>query len=93
MEAFAAVLGILALALGLALLVARVDRLAFFAPRSSGGISASAGQHCRDRCRVDGRCPVTETQARWSECPLWKYVGADHPTVIYGSPFERQPAS
>ena len=88
MAPLVAVIGIVALFIALAFVIARVDNLAFLAPRSSRSVAASAQHFCTDRCRVDGRCPVTQEPERWADCPLFKYVGADMPTVRYGSPFE-----
>lgn len=88
MEPLTAVIGIVAVFLLLALFIARSDGLAFLAPKSTRGIRASASVFCVDRCRVEGRCPMTETGEQANDCPLWKYVGADMPIVVNGSPFE-----
>ncbi len=88
MEPLAAVLGILAIFLLLATVFARVDGLAFLAPKSTRGIRLSAAGFCTDRCRSDGLCPLTRSTEASADCPLWGcYVRADVPTAIYGSPF------
>lgn len=83
-----AVLGITALFVVLALVIARVDGLALLAPRSTQALRASAHGFCADRCRADGLCPLTGGAERGVDCPLWKYVAANVPTTLYGSPFE-----
>jgi hypothetical protein len=88
MEPLTAVLGIVGIFVILALVVARIDGLAFLAPKSTRGIRSSAEAFCVDRCREDGRCPLTGTAEQARNCPLWKYIGADVPTVVHGSPFE-----
>lgn len=70
-----------------AFVIARVENLAFFAPKSTKGMRASAECFCEERCRVNGQCPVTRTEQQWAKCPLWGFVAADVPTTIYGSPF------
>jgi hypothetical protein len=88
MTPFTAVLVILAVFMVLAMIIAKTDGLAFLAPKSTRAIRASAETFCTDGCRVNGRCPMTGAADRAADCPLFKYVGADLPTVIYGSPFE-----
>jgi hypothetical protein len=87
MGAFLSLLGILALFTILAIFMARVDGLAFMAPRSTRGIRASAHGFCTDSCRSGGLCPLTGTTERAGNCPLWQYVEADVPTTVYGNPF------
>jgi hypothetical protein len=88
MEPLTAVVAVVALFVVLALIVARVDGLTFLAPASTRAIRSSAEVFCTDECRANGRCPLTGTEERADACPLWKYVGADVPTVVRGSPFE-----
>ena len=88
MEPLTALLAILAVFLVLATLMARSDGLAFLAPKSTRAVHASAASFCSDRCRVDGLCPLTGTTEQAAACPLWGFVRADVPTVVYGSPFE-----
>jgi hypothetical protein len=92
MEPLTAVLAIVAVFLVLSVLVARADGLAFMAPKSTRGIQLSAASFCTDRCRVEGRCPMTGTTEQAGACPLWAYVRADVPTIAYGSPFEKHGA-
>lgn len=89
MSPFAAsLLGVLGLSGAFGLLVAKVEKLGWFVPRTTGGINASARAFCTDRCRTaDGRCPLTHSAEAATDCPLWKYVGADVPVAVYGSPF------
>ena len=88
MEPLATVLGIAGLFVLLAVVIARVEHRSFLAPSTSSGVKASVAHFCTSQCRVEGSCPVTRTTEQWSECPLWKYVAADVPTEIHGSPFE-----
>jgi len=91
---FWTLLAIVALFGGLAFVIAKVDGLAFLAPKSSRGVTASAGAYCAEGCKhADGRCPLTGTPERALNCPLWKFVEADVPTSSYGSPFGPVPAS
>jgi hypothetical protein len=84
-------LALLALFGVFAFILLRVERLALFAPKSTGGISNSAAEFCRDGCRLtDGRCPLTGSHERALNCPLWKFIEADLPTTLYGSPFAAQ---
>jgi hypothetical protein len=81
-------IAILALALVLGFILLRVEGLTLFGPKSTAGVTASAHAFCTDKCRLaDGRCPMTGSEARALNCPLWKYVEADVPTIEYGSPF------
>ena len=61
---------------------------AIIAPKSTRGMRMSAKLFCSDCCRVDGKCPLTGSAEAAEACPLWKYIDADFPVVIYGSPFE-----
>lgn len=88
MSPLVAVLTILAIAGGLGFLLARADGFGFLMPRTSRGIGLSAERFCTGSCRrADGCCPLTASAARAVDCPLWKYLAADVPTVRYGSPF------
>ena len=89
MQALAvALIAIVAIAIGLGLLLARAEGLGFLQPRTTGGISASAHAFCTERCRTpEGNCPLTASSEPAADCPLWKYVKADAPTAMYGSPF------
>lgn len=81
-------LAILGLVLVFGFILLRVERLALFAPKRTLGIATSAEAFCQDGCRlVDGRCPLTGSAEQALNCPLWKFVEADLPTVLYGSPF------
>jgi hypothetical protein len=81
-------LALLALFAVFAFILVKVEKLALFAPASTGGISSSAAAYCADQCRLtDGRCPMTGSRERALNCPLWKFVEADVPTALYGSPF------
>jgi hypothetical protein len=89
MEPLAAVLAILLLMLVLGTIFARVDGLAFLAPGSTRGIRLSATRFCTDECRKNGICPMTGTESKAVDCPLFGYINADVPTATYGNPFER----
>ncbi len=85
-------LALLALFSVFAFILLKVEGLALFAPKSTGGITNSAAAFCADGCRlVDGRCPLTGSHERALNCPLWKFVEADLPTSLYGSPFALHP--
>ena len=92
---FGTLLAIVALFGVLSFIIARVDGLAFLAPKRTGGLTNSAADYCTHGCRlVDGRCPLTGSPESALNCPLWKFIEADVPTRQYGSPFEPlQPAS
>jgi hypothetical protein len=90
MEPLAAVLAIVAIFLLLAMMFARFDGLAFLAPSSTRGIRLSATRFCTDQCRRQGICPMTGTVDRAVNCPLFRYVRADVPTAVHGSPFEQR---
>lgn len=84
----AAVLAIIAIFLLLSFLISHIEGLAFLAPRSSKHVVSSAGTFCVEKCQdSSGRCPLTELGRGREACPLWQFVEADLPTVIYGSPF------
>jgi hypothetical protein len=82
-----AVFGIVAVFGGLAWLIATVDGLAFLAPASTGRIRGSADSFCSESCRAEGNCPLTGSLERARDCPLWRFVEADVPTALRGSPF------
>jgi len=82
------VLVILALAVGLTIVITRLDGLAFLAPKSTKRVARSAHMFCVNHCRApDGTCPLEEVGKRREECALWTFVDADVPTVGYGDPF------
>ena len=84
-----ALFGIIAVCIVFVIIFARVDGVALFAPKSTRKITASARGFCSGRCRTaDGRCPLTGSAEPAEDCPLWKFVEADVPTSVYGSPFE-----
>lgn len=88
MTPFTALLAILALFTVGVFLVARVEGLAFLAPKRTTALNGSAGDFCRNSCRTkDGHCPLTGSEAQALNCPLWKFVEADISTMAYGSPF------
>jgi hypothetical protein len=87
-------LALLALFGVFAFIVLKVEGLALFAPASTGGITSAAAAYCADLCRLtDSRCPMTGSHERALNCPLWKFVEADVPTMVHGSPFDRPLAS
>lgn len=87
-------LALLALFGVFAFIVLKVEGLALFAPKSTGAIANSAAVYCADQCRLsDGRCPMTGSRERALNCPLWKFVEADVPTMLYGNPFAHLQAS
>ena len=84
-----ALFGVIAVALVFGFVASRIEGLALFAPNSTRGVAGSAGRFCERGCRTaDGRCPLTGTAERAADCPLWRFVGADVPTQLFGSPFE-----
>lgn len=84
----AAVLAIIAVFLLLTFVISQIEGLAFLAPRSSKHIVSSAGTFCVEQCQdSSGQCPLTELGRGREACPLWQFVEADLPSVIYGSPF------
>jgi hypothetical protein len=86
-------LAMLALFAVLAFVIAQVDGLAFLAPKRTGGLTNAAAEYCQRGCRsFDGRCPLTGSSEGALNCPLWKFIEADVPTSVYGSPFARQQA-
>jgi hypothetical protein len=88
MTPFTALLAILALFILGVTIVAWTEGLAFLAPKRTGALNGCAGDFCRGTCRTpDGRCPLSGTEAQALNCPLWKFIEADVPTVAYGSPF------
>ena len=89
MEPLTAVGLIIAVFLLLALFIAQVDGLAFMAPKSTRAMRGAATNYCLDKCRIDGVCPLTGTTDQAADCPLFGFVRADVPTVVYGNPFER----
>ena len=83
-----AVLIILAITVALGFVIARVEGLGFFLPKTTSRMNRSAQSFCSERCRTaEGQCPLTHSSEAAADCPLWKYVEADVPTVAYGSPF------
>ena len=87
-------LALLALFGVVAFAVCRIEGLAPFAPKSTKRIAASAGAYCAGRCRTtDGHCPLTGSTEQAAQCPLWRFVDADLPTTLYGSPFEQLQAT
>lgn len=88
MEPLAATLAIIAVFIVLALWIARTEGLAFLAPKSTSSLQASAQAFCVGQCRVNGQCPLTHTTERAGNCPLFGFVAANVPTVVYGSPFD-----
>jgi len=87
-------LALLALFAVFAFILLKVERLALFAPKGTGGIANSAAAFCADQCRLtDGRCPMTGSHERALNCALWKFVEADVPTTLYGNPFAYLQAS
>jgi hypothetical protein len=81
-------LALLAVFIVFAFIFARAEGLTFFAPRSTRQIAGSAQAYCTGKCRLaDGRCPLTDSMEPAVNCPLWRYIDEDMPTVLYGSPF------
>ena len=79
------IVGIFAL---LAAVFARFDGLAWFAPKRTARVSPSASYFCENECkRPDGTCPLVEVHLKREDCPLWRFIHADLPTVQHGSPF------
>ena len=83
-----AVVAISILFLGGVAYIALSEGLTFLAPNSTTGLNGSAMQFCRKACRTSaGDCPLTASPKEAANCPLWKFINADVPTVLYGSPF------
>ena len=79
---------VIALLLGVfAFTIAKLEGLTFLGPKRTKAIAGSAAAYCAERCRADGRCPLTGTTEQSMTCPLWKFIEADEPTALYGSPF------
>lgn len=73
---------------GLTYLLLKADGLALFAPKRTRRMTRAAQGYCTDLCRTpDGRCPLVEVGDHRENCPLWRFVEADLPTIEYGSPF------
>lgn len=88
MTPFIAVALISVLFIGGVTFVALSEGLTFLAPKASRGLNGSAMHFCRTGCRTSsGDCPLTESGVQAAECPLWRFINADVPTVRYGSPF------
>ncbi len=82
------VLAILAIGIAMLVVASRIDGLALFAPKSTKRVAGSAHRFCTDQCKtVEGECPLAETLERPEDCPLWKFIEADVPTDVQGSPF------
>ena len=88
MEPLTAVVAIVVLFVILTTLIARAGGLTFLAPKSTEGIRRSVEFFCVEDCRVDNRCPLGDTDEPRENCPLWKYVRSDAPTVVRGRPVE-----
>ncbi len=88
MTPFTAVVAIVGLFVTLAALIAWADGLTFLAPKSAEGLRGSVELFCVEDCRVDGRCPLARADDPRGDCPLWKYVRSDYPTLVRGRPFE-----
>lgn len=88
MTPLAALLAIIGLFTAGVALIARVEGLAFLAPKGSAGLAGPAHGFCRGTCRsADGCCPLTGSAIEALNCPLWKFVETDVPTSLHGSPF------
>lgn len=88
MGPFVAVAAVVVLFAGLVTLFAWSDGLTFLAPKSAEGLRASADIFCVENCRVNGRCPMGDSNEPRENCPLWKYVDSDAPTIVRGKPIE-----
>ena len=72
---------LLALALMLGSAFVSLDGLAL--PRSSSRGAVSPEEFCTQRCRVNGKCPMTRTSELAVECPLWRYLDEGAPELSY----------
>ena len=88
MEPLTAVVAIVFLFVSLASLIAWADGLTFLAPKSAHGIRNSVELFCVEDCRVDGGCPLGRAIDPKGDCPLWKYVLSDYPTMVRRRPVE-----
>lgn len=83
-----ALLAILAVAVVLGFVIAKVEGLALLAPKSTKGVLRPAEVFCTERCRTpEGDCPLTGKAEQAADCPLWRFIGDDVPTQLHGSPF------
>lgn len=88
MTPFVAAAAISVLFLGGVTFIALSEGLSFLAPKATMGLNGSAMHFCRTGCRTStGDCPLTQSGVEAAECPLWKFINADVPTIRYGSPF------
>jgi hypothetical protein len=71
----------LALALMLGSAFMSLDGLALTRSSTRDGISPE--EFCTQRCRVNGKCPLTRTNERGVECPLWRYLDEGAPELLY----------
>lgn len=93
MTPLAALLAITALFTLGVVLIARIEGLAFLAPRSTARLTSPAREFCHGSCRTaEGHCPLTGSATQALSCPLWKFIEADAPTTLYGSPFAERAA-
>ena len=90
MTPFVAAVAISVLFLAGVTFIALSEGLTFLGPKATMGLNGSAMHFCRTGCRTgSGDCPLTQSGVEAAECPLWKFINADLPTVRYGSPFAR----
>ena len=72
----------------LAALFARFDGLAWLAPKRTARVSGTAQHFCDHYCKNhDGSCPLVKVELQREECPLWRFINADLPTMQAGDPF------
>ena len=72
----------------LAAVFARLDGLAWLAPKRTARVSGVAQHFCDHNCKnADGSCPLVEVHLRQEDCPLWRFINADLPTMPQGDPF------
>lgn len=72
----------------LAVVFARLDGLAWLAPKRTSRVAGSAQYFCDNHCKnPDGSCPLVEVHLRREDCPLWRFIHADLPTMQEGNPF------
>lgn len=83
-----AVLAIVGIVAGMAVLFCYADGLKLFAPKSTDRMAGAAQHFCHEKCRwADGNCPLVEVRLETAECPLWRFVQARLSTDLRVDPF------
>lgn len=81
------VLAIVGIFLVLAVMMSRIEGLAFLAPKSTTRLKGAAQSFCLDQCQTDdGKCPLA---VEVKDCPLWQFINADLQTDLRIDPFRQ----